>query len=276
MYEQLDAPLPDPQRYWDKLGIERPDGELSKEDLDRIICAHQMRIPFENIDIYDRGLCPSLAIGDLFEKIIVGNRGGYCFEINALFDALLRDAGVATTSCVGRSTEECGYVYPIVHRGVIACVEGVRYLAEVGFGGPVPACAMPLEDGAEAVSFGQRFRMELRDGSWWHLSYLGREDAIAAAAARGEAIEPLPVLALLDAPMASTDFAVLSYFAATSPDSEFVQHRMLNKRTPSGSVAINDDVLTIHDSNGRQTHALTSREAFAHAAKAHFGIDVPA
>ncbi len=276
MYEQLDAPLADSARYWDKLGIERPMGSLCKEDLDHLICAHQMRIPFENLDVHDRRLCPSLAIADLFEKIIVGNRGGYCFELNALFDALLRDAGVSTTACVGRSIESCGYVYPFVHRGIIAEIEGERYIAEVGFGGPAPACALPLRDGAEVESAGQRFRVERHEGSWWHVLYLGRTHTLEEAKRLGETIEPTPVFALLDAPMASTDFVVLSYYAATSPDSEFVQRRLLNIRTEGGSASVTDDMLTIHDGREKQTRHIGSDEELREIAKTYFGIDWPA
>ena len=93
MYEELYEKLPDANRYWDKLGLSRPEAPLSKDDLDRIIFAHQSRIPFENLDVCDFHRPIKLGIPDLFEKIIVGNRGGYCFELNALLDALLQDAG---------------------------------------------------------------------------------------------------------------------------------------------------------------------------------------
>ena len=131
MYEELYEKLPDANRYWDKLGLSRPEAPLSKDDLDRIIFAHQSRIPFENLDVCDFHRPIKLGIPDLFEKIIVGNRGGYCFELNALLDALLQDAGVKTMACLGRSLKDRGYVYPILHRGIIVTLGDERYIAEV-------------------------------------------------------------------------------------------------------------------------------------------------
>jgi hypothetical protein len=51
-----------------------------KETLDALIDAHVRSVPFENIDIYDDEADISLNIGDLYEKIVVSGRGGYCFE----------------------------------------------------------------------------------------------------------------------------------------------------------------------------------------------------
>ena len=110
MYEELYEDLPDVDRYWERLGLDRPKSPLTKDDLDRIIFAHQCSIPFENLDVCDYHRPISLGIPDLFEKIVAGKRGGYCFELNALFDALLKDAGVETMPCLGRSLKDRGYV----------------------------------------------------------------------------------------------------------------------------------------------------------------------
>ena len=70
MFEELYEPLPDRGLYWEKLGMEPPEGELTRELLDRIIYAHQCRIPFEDLDIYDNKLNVSLGIYDMFDKLI--------------------------------------------------------------------------------------------------------------------------------------------------------------------------------------------------------------
>ena len=49
---------------------------------------HLKTVPYENFDIL-KGTPLSLDIEDLFEKIVVNHRGGYCFELNALFRWLL-------------------------------------------------------------------------------------------------------------------------------------------------------------------------------------------
>ena len=252
MYEELYEKLPDANRYWDKLGLSRPEAPLSKDDLDRIIFAHQSRIPFENLDVCDFHRPIKLGIPDLFEKIIVGNRGGYCFELNALLDALLQDAGVETMPCLGRSLKDRGYVYP------------------------TPACAIPLVDGAELESRGQVFRVELHDGGWWHVIYRGTAVKLAAARERGEDVAPTPVFALLDAPAALTDCVPLSYYCSTHPDSVFTQWRMVNRRTEDGNVSITKDQFVRVTPEGKETRTVESEEEFRALLEEHFGIVLPA
>ena len=217
-----------------------------------------------------------LGIPDLFEKIIVGNRGGYCFELNALLDALLQDAGVKTMACLGRSLKDRGYVYPILHRGIIVTLGDGRYIAEVGYGGPTPACATPLVDGAELESCGQVFRVELHDGGWWHVIYRGTAARLAAARERGENVAPTPVFALLDAPAALTDCVPLSYYCSTHPDSVFTQWRMVNRRTEDGNVSITKDQFVRVTPEGKETRTVESEEEFRALLEEYFGIVLPA
>lgn len=52
------------------------------------------RVPFESLSLhYSRHRQLSLDLDDLFEKIVVDGRGGYCMELNAFFGAVLRGLG---------------------------------------------------------------------------------------------------------------------------------------------------------------------------------------
>ena len=77
--------------YLSHIGLET----LPPPNLDglHLLQDHHMRhVPFENLNVLlGRGL--DLSIAALFEKIISRNRGGYCFELNGLYGALLKEAG---------------------------------------------------------------------------------------------------------------------------------------------------------------------------------------
>lgn len=89
MYENLYEPIPDTELYLKRLGTaSRP--VLDKSYLDALVFAHQCRIPFENLDVYEYHRPISLGITDLYNKVILGGRGGYCFELNALFTRFLQ------------------------------------------------------------------------------------------------------------------------------------------------------------------------------------------
>lgn len=275
MYEELYEDLPDAGKYWSKLGIEQPALPLTKNDLDRLILAHQNRIPFENLDACDLRRPISLGIRDIFDKIVLNQRGGYCFELNTLFDALLKHMGVDTMPCLGRSLKDRGYVYPIMHRGIIATIKQRRYIVEVGYGGPAPACAIPLVNGAEIESCGQTFRVELHDERWWHVVYCGSTSKLANAREQGESIPPVPSFAILDAPMALTDFVPLSHYCSTHPDSVFTQWRMVNRRTKDGNVSITKDTFTRVTPCGKETRSIESKEALRTLLWKEFDIVLP-
>jgi len=71
---------------------------------------HQVRVPFENLTLhYSRHRTLSLDLDDLFEKIVVHSRGGYCMEVNAFFGAVLKSLGFCVFSCGGRVNGRAGY-----------------------------------------------------------------------------------------------------------------------------------------------------------------------
>ena len=77
--------------YLQRIGIPRrcaPDLAF----LRRMHRAHLRTIPYENLDVL---LGRELSVdGDrAFDKLVRGNRGGWCFEMNALFASALEAAG---------------------------------------------------------------------------------------------------------------------------------------------------------------------------------------
>ena len=53
---------------------------------------HLFSIPFENLDIYT-GKGISLDLEDIYQKIVLNRRGGFCYELNYLFHWLLNELG---------------------------------------------------------------------------------------------------------------------------------------------------------------------------------------
>jgi len=79
----------DIDRYLQRIGVTTEDREPTLEFLKEVHRSHYMAVPYENLDII-QGKPLDLSTEALYDKIVNCKRGGYCFEINGLFGALLR------------------------------------------------------------------------------------------------------------------------------------------------------------------------------------------
>lgn len=85
------------------------------ETLDALIRSHIRSIPFENLDVIDFNKIPNLNEDVLFEKIVQKNRGGYCFELNKLFAALLKALDYEVYSVAVRVMWNRDQIPPVSH-----------------------------------------------------------------------------------------------------------------------------------------------------------------
>ena len=107
--------------------------------LDALIRVHQIKIPFENLNVTDFCQPVSIEPQKMMDKILRGRRGGYCFELNGLFFLLLRSLGFDAWMCPCRQLrhpEPCPV--PATHCGVLIYLDGKTLFCDVGYGGPVP------------------------------------------------------------------------------------------------------------------------------------------
>lgn len=78
-------------------------GNASLKLLTSLIRLFSQRVPFESLSLhYSPHRRVSIDLDDIFEKVVVKGRGGYCMELNALFAALLRGLGFTVITVTGR------------------------------------------------------------------------------------------------------------------------------------------------------------------------------
>lgn len=108
--------------------------ETSKEVMFGLQKQHLLNIPFENLDIH-YGTKIELDLKKIFQKIIIEKRGGFCYELNSLFNELLKEIGFNTFLISGRVYNENGtYGQEFDHMAIIVMLENKSYLVDVGFG----------------------------------------------------------------------------------------------------------------------------------------------
>lgn len=107
--------------YLKKLKL--PQEECTLEFLDRLIRRHLEEIPFENLDLVRTHELIQTDLDTVYKKIIQGRRGGYCFELNALFLGLLRGLGYQAYPVACRVLRRPGLRMP-THRASVVCADG--------------------------------------------------------------------------------------------------------------------------------------------------------
>ena len=101
--------------------LKLPQEECTLEFLDRLIRRHLEEIPFENLDLVRTHELISTDLDTVYKKIIQGKRGGYCFELNALFLGLLRGLGYQAYPVACRVLRRPGLRMP-THRASVSAL----------------------------------------------------------------------------------------------------------------------------------------------------------
>jgi N-hydroxyarylamine O-acetyltransferase len=94
---------------------------------------HVLNVPFENLDIHFNRLF-DLKLDNIFKKVVDDFRGGFCYELNTLFNALLCNIGFKSRIIEARIYDELGNVGPKYDHMAIFVETDKKYLLDVGFG----------------------------------------------------------------------------------------------------------------------------------------------
>ena len=263
MYEEYYEKLPDRNAYLSRIGIDDHNLAPTVETLDRLIMAQLTHVPFENLDVYDREMTPSLAIPDLFDKIVTRRRGGYCFELNALFMSLLEAVGFEVHAAASRVLWRRNIFSPYSHRVTIVKIDGRRYFCDVGFGGPAPTAAL-LIDSDEKQSVGDE-RFVVKTGAEDAKTFFRVTDGT-----------PDPILYFVAKPFDPIDFIPLNFYISKLETSLFSRKRVANLKTEGGNAAIDGDILRVRVGDETAEMKLDSLDATRRALLEHFGISFDA
>lgn len=232
-------------RYLDRIGLTDCTPNSLRADIDTlrtIVHAHITTVAFENLDIVGHphgdyeGDGISLRLPDLYEKVVTRRRGGFCFELNGLFNRLLTELGFDADRCAARIGGEDGSLGrpPANHHTNVVHLDR-DYVVDVGTGTPqirepIPLDGSPIED---AVGISWRVvpsDVPLSD----HTLQARKPDATDWEARYRFQTEP----------------RMLSYFEATceflanQPDGTFTTAPIVKRSTPRGWVSLTADTLT--------------------------------
>ena len=203
----------------------------SRTTLDALHLAHATHIPFENLDIL-LGRPIRLDLESLQAKIVHDRRGGYCFEQNRLFAAVLEALGFAVTTLAARVRFGATSVRPRTHMLLQVDVDGERLLADVGFGVFGLLVPVPLDAPGESRQFAWTYRIA-REGGLYVLQLC-----------TGGAWADLYAFTL--EPQYPADYEMANHYTSTHPSSRFVPAPIAQRSTPDVRRMLSDRTYTEH------------------------------
>ncbi len=223
--------------------------------------AHLLAVPFENLSIHAGQ--PILLDDDaLFAKIVTKRRGGFCYEANGLFAALLRAVGFDVYMLSAEVANGAGEYGPAFDHMTLMVQLEQRWLADVGFGDSFLQPLLLDEQGEQRQ--GNRAYRIIQDGK--HRVLMQREAGEEWKAQYRFTLQP----------HAYPDYAEMCHYHQTSPESHFTRGRICSRATEKGRITLSDMrfIITTNSggSQGRQERTLASEEEYTDTLREHFGI----
>lgn len=247
--------------YFERIGFT---GEPRRdiETLEALHLAHPLTIPFENLSTILGEPVP-IDFESIMAKLVEQGRGGYCFEHNTLFQAVVESIGFAVTPLAARVvwSADPSHVNPRTHMVLLVKLEGRDLLCDVGFGGATLTRPLELVMEREQPTPHETFRLMPHDGEFelqvhwedrWRPMY------------RFDLQPQLPV-----------DFEALNHYVATYPGSHFRTTLMAGRALADRRIAlVNNRFIILRDGRQQEERTLNTATALREVLTDDFGLSL--
>jgi N-hydroxyarylamine O-acetyltransferase len=246
--------------YLERIGYQ---GSLAPtaETLRKLQFSHLMTVPFENLSIHAN---QPIILDDeeLFAKIVTNRRGGFCYEANGLFAALLRALGFEVAMLSAEVANAAGEFGPRFDHMTLLVTLEQRWLVDVGFGDSFLEPLL-LDDPGEQVEGERAYRID-SDGT--NFTLLQREDGEDWQAQYRFTLEAHTY----------PDYAEMCLYHQTSTESHFTKARICSRATEAGRVTLSGMRFITTSRNHGQTakheRTLTTEAEYSAVLRDQFGI----
>lgn len=255
----------------------------SIETLRQLQLAHLLTVPFENLSVYYK---EAIVLQDeaLFNKIVTRRRGGFCYELNGLFAALLRALGFQVEMLAAGVVRPNGGFGPAFDHLMLMVSLDERWLVDVGFGDSFRE-PLRLDDRGVQPQNERAYQLVADGESLILMEQKKNEDASTLRHASSQATTgghracrdaerlwkaqyrfDLQTYQLLN-------YENMCHYHQTSPESSFTKGRVCTRATADGRVTLRKMRLITTTLKGeRQEREVADEEEYAFLLAKHFGI----
>ena len=228
------------------------------ETLRQLQVAHLRTVPFENLSIHSS---EPIVLDDeaLFDKIVSRRRGGFCYELNGLFAALLRalEFKVAKLSAPVANAE--GIYGPDFDHMTLLVSIGERRLVDVGFGDSFLEPLL-LDERNQQIQGDRAYRI-VEEGEHLVLMQRSSDDEWKRQYRFTLQEHEYP------------DFGEMCRYHQTSPQSHFTRARICSRATTEGRISLSGlRFITTRAGGKPQERLLTNEEEYATILHDQFGV----
>ena len=224
--------------------------------------AHMRTVPFENLSVHYKQ--PIILNEEaLYQKIVLQQRGGFCYELNGLFAWLLRSLGYRVTMLSAGVITDSGEFGPEFDHMTLLVHLDEEYLVDVGFGDSFQA---PLRI---------NYRGEQSQGGMsYQLSAAGEALILSEKNNRDENPAMQAQYRFTLASHQMKEYEGMCQYHQTSPKSHFTQKRICSRATENGRFTLSDLKFISTEDGARNERMLGSEEEFKAALKEYFNINL--
>ncbi|CAL9408121.1 arylamine N-acetyltransferase family protein [Streptomyces sp. enrichment culture] len=247
--------------YLRRIGVADRPARPTEEALRDLQLRHLRTVPFENLSVHlreDVVLDGTALVG----KVVDRGRGGFCYELNGAFAALLRTLGYEVQLLQARvygDDGRLGIPYDHLALRVVAADGGGRaWLADVGFGDH-SHFPLDLDERGEQKDPSGVFRIVERDEPGAD----GDLDVVR---------DGRPRYRLERRPRALADFTTGAWWHRTSPESPFTRAPLASLLTERGRVTLSGRRLITSEGGTRAERPLDDDAELLAAYRDHFGL----
>ncbi len=249
--------------YLQRLGYDSPPAP-TLQTLQDLQLRHVCTFAFENLSSLMRLPVP-IDLPSVEQKVLLEGRGGYCYELNQMFLALLQELGFDARGITGRVVMGGAPDARTArtHRLSLVTLDGVRYITDVGFGGMVPSSPLLLDTEAVQATAHEPYRLTF-DGQGSYTLW-----AQVAEEWRGLYVFDLQV-------QAAIDYEIGNWYVSTHPDSVFIGQLKVARLAAGKRHTLNNAHYAIHYlDRPSEKRALASADEVLQVLTETFGIRVP-
>ncbi|WP_328489157.1 arylamine N-acetyltransferase family protein [Streptomyces zaomyceticus] len=249
--------------YLARIGYETErDGELAPDlrTLTALHRAHSRTFPFENLDVALGRRVP-LDLKSLQAKLVERRRGGYCYEQNSLFAAVLERIGFAVAGRGARNRSRGAARPPVTHALLVVVIDDEQWLADVGFGWQGPLEPVPLRDGAHVEQSGWTFGIGVEAEGIHVLRSLRPQGWIDLYAFSPQTLYP-------------GDFTVMNHYSSSHPDSRFLGQVVAQRPGADVRRALVRDRLSTMGKDGVAEERIVKADELIAMLEGDFGIEL--